>query len=371
LSTLIAYNRRIDGLRAAAVVLVILHHWLPGTSWINWTPNGQLGVDLFFVLSGYLITGILLRFRTVVESGRKSVGRALGDFYARRALRLFPLYYAVLALAALWPSQVTHVSIRSSWPWYVAFLQNSLLFTARRWDGFLSHFWSLAVEEQYYLVWGLAVLTLSRRTLLWLIGSGVAAAIALRTLGVLTSAGDVDSMSFWNILTPACFDGLGLGSLAAVAVHGDASPLLGKLKRWSWRLGVPCALFIATFRIAPPVWFAFGRTASSILALSVLFWALGDRPASWIGRFWEWKPVTELGRRSYGLYVFHNLVPFIWGTIGSIGSARLPGWPTWADIAFSGPRSRLLWPLVLVLLAFGSWRFFEGPINRLKDRFAP
>lgn len=370
MSTLLAYNRRIDGLRAVAVLLVVFHHWLPPSAWINWTPNGQLGVDLFFVLSGYLITGILLRFRRVVESGSKSVARALGDFYARRTLRLFPLYYAMLAVAAVWPAGVSGVSLRHSWPWYVAFLQNYKMFLDRAWDGFLSHFWSLAVEEQYYLLWGVAVLTLPRRVLPLLVGGGVAAALAVRLVGVLISTPDVMAMSFWNILTPACFDGLGIGSLAAWAQHGDPK-VSARLRRWSERLAIPCLLFIATYRFAPAVWYVGGRTAVAIVALRLLCWATASAPTHWLGRLLESTAVVELGKRSYGLYVFHNVVPFLWRSAGSILRTHVYAWPAWAEVPFAEGWNRLAWLVLLVLLAFGSWRFFEGPINRLKDRFAP
>ena len=368
--TLITYNRRIDGLRAIAVVLVVFHHWLSPAIWINWTPNGPLGVDLFFVLSGYLITGILLRFRRAVEAGAKSVWRALGDFYTRRALRLFPLYYAVLAAAAFWPQEASGVSIRSSWPWYVAFLQNYKMFADLRWDGFLSHFWTLGVEEQYYLLWGVAVLTLPRRVLLHVIGVGIVGALAVRTAGVVGSAGNVATMGFWSLLTPACFDGLGLGSLAALAQRGDGA-LARRMSLWSSRLAIPCVLFLATFRYAPAAWYACGRTTNAILALRLLYWAISPEPARLLGQVLESTPFVELGRRSYGLYVFHNLVPFLWQRFGIRLRGGAPLLPTWAEAAFLDEWQPIFWLALLILLAFGSWRFFEGPINRLKDRFAP
>jgi peptidoglycan/LPS O-acetylase OafA/YrhL len=357
-----------------AVLLVVFWHWFPQDGGINWTPNGALGVDLFFVLSGFLITSILLAFRAAVESGRKRAASALGDFYLRRGLRLFPLYYAVLIGAWLWPAGATGTAIRTDWPWYALFAQNLRSFETRVWDGFLSHFWSLAVEEQYYLLWGLAVLFVPRRLLPALAIAATASAIATRAIGVALAGGDLEAMSFWAILTPACFDGLGLGSLLALARDGSAagSRLNGALRAASRFALFPALLLICCYRLEPALWYLLGRTAVALLALRLLFWALDGAPASrGPGRWLEWEPIVGFGRRSYGLYVFHNLVPFL---LTSVTGAleRRSAFAVWLFAPLQHPAvERSAWALLLLALAYGSWRWFESPINSLKHRFAP
>ena len=139
--------RRFDGLRALAVLAVIQHHF--GIKAVNdvLAPGGP-AVQLFFVLSGYLITGILLDAREQADRGA-----ALTTFYIRRALRIFPAYYVALTLAAS-----LNVNVYDAWPWHAAYLSNVRIALDGKWPGPVSHFWSLSVEEQFYLLWPMIVL---------------------------------------------------------------------------------------------------------------------------------------------------------------------------------------------------------------------
>ena len=151
---------QLDALRALAFVGVAVSHWSPNFL-AGIVPWGT-GVQLFFVLSGFLITGILLRSRPA-DLGI-SMPTALRVFYVRRCLRIFPLYYGVLALCLLFAIG----PIATTWPWHVSYLSN--LFYARQGhaspveDPFL-HLWSLSVEEQFYLLWPLVALVANRRAL--------------------------------------------------------------------------------------------------------------------------------------------------------------------------------------------------------------
>jgi peptidoglycan/LPS O-acetylase OafA/YrhL len=164
----------LDGLRGVAILLVLLSHLtlysemstttLLDRAYQRATLAGWVGVDLFFVLSGFLITGILLDL--------KGSSRFFRTFYARRVLRIFPLYYAFLAifyiaLPQLLSSKDQVLRLLADQKWYWLYLQN--LQMAR--DGwpvpkYLAHFWSLAVEEQFYLIWPLGVLKYGRRGLI-------------------------------------------------------------------------------------------------------------------------------------------------------------------------------------------------------------
>jgi peptidoglycan/LPS O-acetylase OafA/YrhL len=197
------YMPQLDGLRALAVALVAYSHWIP-LKYQTFFGFGIAGVQLFFVLSGFLITGILLRCRELPE--RRN---ALRSFYARRFLRIFPLYYATLA--ACYVLGVN--SARSSIFWHLAYLSNFYFFNLGGWEGPLSHFWSLAVEEQFYLIWPAIVLFVPQRYLaasivgLWL--SGVASRAVLPAL--LPETRLIIALPNMN------FDALGLGAILAGA----------------------------------------------------------------------------------------------------------------------------------------------------------
>src|SRR6266478_475231 len=141
---------QLDGLRAVAVGSIMLFHFNPDSFIARCVPL-PLGIDLFFVLSGFLITGILLRGRPTPEF--------VVSFYFRRALRLFPLYYLVLGGLLL----ASH-EVRAAWDYYAFYGVNLWVAKNQRW-GVATHFWSLAVEEQFYLIWPLFVVLMSRRAL--------------------------------------------------------------------------------------------------------------------------------------------------------------------------------------------------------------
>jgi peptidoglycan/LPS O-acetylase OafA/YrhL len=211
----------LDGLRGLAVLAVIAFHLcaVPIASGAAWrlaggvASVGWLGVELFFVLSGCLITGILLDTR--------DGARPLATFWARRALRIAPLYFALLAVAfVLIPTLVpalrqSHPRFLDAAPWYATFLTNVALARSHGMAAFgTGHLWSLAIEEQFYLVWPLVVLRATPRALarvtLALFGLGVLARAALRLTGV------TDAYETY-VLTPTHLDGLLAGALLALA----------------------------------------------------------------------------------------------------------------------------------------------------------
>ena len=151
------YLRQLDALRTVAVTMVIATHWLPKatTFWFN----GGFGVKLFFVTSGFLITGILLNARKEAEQSGFQVTGVLRSFYTRRFLRIFPLFYATLALI-----YCLHVQAARDFIWWlVAYLGNIVIAYQGAWVDGIAHFWSLAVEEQFYLLFPLLLVFLGRR----------------------------------------------------------------------------------------------------------------------------------------------------------------------------------------------------------------
>lgn len=329
------YYPELDGVRALAALMVIFFHMgqmgirIPGPS-----SFGETGVDLFFVLSGFLITGILLR------SPARDWGE-VRNFYVRRSLRIFPLYYCYLALASLLGTTV-------AW-WYWGYLQNIPIALGAP-MGNIGHFWSLAVEEQFYLVWPFLVLFLPRRYLQPALWSMLAGTILCRI--VLVRLGHVEVY----YLTLTRLDGLAAGALLALhhsrGTLARARPLLlglgvTSLVLVAWQglrfhgAGLPVvqvtkfSLFACFYGSAVGLLLTAQRNVVTVL--------LASPPMRWLGRI------------SYGLYVFHPQV------------LRL----TFAYLAHLPMLVRAVAGLAATLaVTLASWHGFERPFLKLKDRLA-
>jgi peptidoglycan/LPS O-acetylase OafA/YrhL len=149
-----SYLPRLDTFRAIAALMIVYHHYFAEVMPIQ--LNTAQGVSFFFVLSGYLITNLLLH-----ETG--SAGEILGRFYIRRTFRIFPLYYFVLVIGLAFDVP----GFRSSLPWTALYLTNVDMILRNDWIGNASHLWTLAVEEQFYLLWPLALLASGRKVLIF------------------------------------------------------------------------------------------------------------------------------------------------------------------------------------------------------------
>jgi peptidoglycan/LPS O-acetylase OafA/YrhL len=344
------YRAQLDSLRAFAVFAVIVGHLASRAT--EAVPLGELGVRLFFVLSGFLITGILLRCRALIADGASSVS-VIGRFYARRLLRIAPAFYGLLAV--MWLAAIPE--LRDSLPWHVAYFSNIYFARLGQWHGATSHFWSLAVEEQFYLVWPMIVLFQPLRRMNAILAVVVVSAPLFRMLGLWNGWSPITTL----VLPFGAADSLALGALLASLSQTDtrARSQLTTIGRW---LGP--AAFVLT---ALPV---FHVTAGGILggALFATVWSLWfvwllDRAAGGfqgrLGALLEMRPIVYFGQISYGLYLFHNLAPRVVKWLWEV-AALTSDYPPNAFIGVGAPI------VVTILLASLSWRFYERPINRLK-----
>jgi peptidoglycan/LPS O-acetylase OafA/YrhL len=383
---------RLDGLRGLAIALVLLYHTThygyasgPFETALTLLPSlGWSGVDLFFVLSGFLITGILLRARESPTYYRA--------FYARRVLRIFPLYYATLAFFLLLVPRLdlfapahhlwTPGVERHAWPYWL-FLSN---FDAG-WTGVWRHHtlaitWSLAIEEHFYLLWPWLVRRLDARRLLAACAAIFAGAFALRVALTLGGAPPLAAYAW----TPCRLDALATG--AAIAVVAREPARLAALARAA-RLALPAALaaFLASFAWvrwaaapiaagAPPDAIAaqalgytthpwmrtVGYTLLCIVYGALLVWLIAAPTASRRVRLFEHRALCALGQYSYALYLFHYFVALL--TLEVLAPARHPDQFVTVQLAF--------WLLAIgasLLAARASWVLLEEPLLRLKRRF--
>jgi len=340
---------QLDGLRAVAVAAVAWSHW--ERAYQGGIPFGA-GVHLFFVLSGFLITGILLDIRALPDRAA-----AMRAFYIRRALRILPAFYLTLALA--WVADVPW--LRGSLPWHALYLSNVWIVKIGEWPGAISHLWSLAVEEQFYLVWPWLVVFAPRRWLTPAIAACVLAAPVFRWW--MADLGYRESML--AVLTPGCLDSLGMGALLAVsglasrtafsaANESDAPNTLAPAAL------VACLVWVLLWRVdaasgASLALVAVKQTVQAfVFAWIVMRAAIGFRGRT--GGVLSSAPIVYVGKISYGIYLAHGFVGDILATFG-VASASLPEPLRFAVL--SG---------VTVGVAAISWRLVESPINGLKRR---
>lgn len=349
------YKPQLDSFRFVAVFLVIVSHWLEG-SLINRIPNGFLGVTFFFVLSGFLISTNLLYYKQSVDGGKLSITGALGKFYFRRTLRIFPLYFLVLALLYLGNKSI----FQDNASWYFLYVPNFLILKEQQWPGMLSHFWSLGVEEQFYLVWPLLILVSPWHYLKYLFPGIIVLSVLAKLFFYFKSTG---FFSFYDVLPISCFDAFGIGAILALysVEKGTYELIPGKVFNWLLLSIVVLCIIIYNLNLS----FLFGVGISAVSGLIVLKACKGIN--GWIGRILNFPVIVYLGKISYGLYVYHNFMPWLLRCLNgsesalplSIRSFNMP----WTQIPYIDLITEFF---MLVVIAGLSWRFFEKPINNLK-----
>ena len=361
------YLVQLDGLRFIAVTLVMVDHWLGET---NIIPIGYFGVNMFFVLSGFLITRILITSKQRDQELKRGPAHSLKAFYIRRSLRIFPIYYiTILVLAA-----INFQAVRMSFWWLVTYTQNIWIVVHKTWLGAIDHLWSLAVEEQYYIFFPFLVLITPRRYLPHLLFGLIALAIGLRLIFYLNH-------SLWIyqfVLTPTCMDAFGMGGILAYLFVFNQDRF-NRLVRNNYLLWGSFLLLLVNVYFMEQFLLGTRRLTSDVLArffMSLFSAFMIGRAIVGFGQPMKWllqnKVTVYLGQISYGLYLFHNLVYNYYHTQPTYPTLRV--WNKAAalfPVLTSTPLLQLSYFYVLtVLVAAISWHFIEKPINSLKDKFS-
>jgi len=363
------YIKGLDGLRAFAFLLVFFFH-------AHFGYFGWVGVQLFFVLSGFLITGILLDMKRELPTAGYFI-----KFYGRRFLRIFPLYYLYLFLIAqlanyLFEHKIRRAYVSMFWdqlPYALVYAYNFFMATSKfvLTSQFVTHLWSLAVEEQFYIFWPLVVFLTPARHLkrVFLAAIGLAPLLRLAVLTFYQQApfeilGDADTAVY--ALPFSHLDAFAIGALLNLGVSISKAkaqflallvgfPLLGMLTdflstgQWNFNNGFGLPLLLPN--AYKPVW------GYSILNYLFMLLIYGVAREGWFVRVLEHAWMRYLGRISYGLYVYHYIILWLTTEVVFPELPPLPG----AAIAL---------PLT-ILVASVSFRFFEKPITDLKDRWFP
>jgi peptidoglycan/LPS O-acetylase OafA/YrhL len=335
----------LDGLRAVAVFTVILAH----SELASRVVPGDLGVSAFFVLSGFLITRLLLREYESTGTVSKK------QFYIRRTLRIFPAYYAFLLLSyaldaragQIWPAERVITAVTYTVNYFNAFNHHP--------STSIAHAWSLAVEEQFYLLWPVVFIGLAargRRAIV--IGLSVMGLGAVAWRSWLTLNAHVDVSYVYNAFDTR-FDNLAVGCLLAVIVDYERGVRAAQiLATRAWLPLVTLGMLLISRLALPDAYhYSIGFTIDALL-VAVLIVQLLQLYTSSLWSWIEWPAVRYLGTISYPMYLYHA-----WG--GSFGRL-LPG--HWQVGEF------LAGVVATVGLASGSYYFIERPFLKLKKRYA-
>lgn len=364
----------LDGVRGIAVLLVLMYDCLkldndgtPLTFAVRKLAScGWLGVDLFFVLSGFLITGILLETKGKVGYWK--------SFFIRRSVRIFPLYYfsllsvfvlipLVLASQGAWSDESPMAAVAKDQVWYWFYLPNWLFAVRQSWphERVLNHFWSLAVEEQFYLVWPIIVAALSRKNLVRLCVSLAVVALGLRFALLLGGSAPVASY----VMTVTRMDSLCVGAIVAVMLRNPV---------WYNRMASFLPVGFVTLGVVAlgidAVWplmltesfgaYSIGHTLFAVM-FACLIGSAATLPASHpASRGLALYPLRVLGKYSYAMYVFHR---FAYAIVSEFTTASSPefshGWALFG-----------LTLVVTLVMAKLSWLLLEQHFLALK-RYAP
>jgi len=359
----------LDGVRGLAILLVLVYHFTLGMAgqdlasrlFFRLTAAGWCGVDLFFVLSGFLITGIL-------HDAKESPHR-FRNFYARRALRIFPLYYATLTIIfALLPWIVgllgTFDDLEAARVWLWAYGTN--IHVALRGDWFpLSHFWSLAVEEHFYVFWPAIIIGCRRETAMRVCLGMILMALAVRTGLVIqgavlaaycSTACRMDALAMGGFIALAARGPTGLERLVPVARKVVLASVAVLLALAGWRFG----LFLHD-----PAIQIVGYSLLDVFFAASLVRIIAAPAASRLAILFDSFPLRCLGRYSYGLYVFNSI--FLLASERLFLMTRLVAW------SGSTIPGRLIYVFIgsfaTFVAAWLSWHLLEKHFLKLKSCF--
>jgi peptidoglycan/LPS O-acetylase OafA/YrhL len=351
------YYPGIDSLRAIAVLLVLFHHYF-NQKFARYFALGNFGVDVFFTISGFLITGILFSYKE-----KLTFAKALKVFYIRRILRIFPIYYLYIGVVIiLFHKEISHQLIL----WTALFAENFYLISGGKMEWVLVHFWSLAVEEQFYLVWPFLIFIVNRKYSKIFITIIIISSFIFSVLYTLFFK--VPYVDFMHPLS--CFLALAMGALVSYMnryekenlnffARNSLSFFIGSLLLWM--------LVLAFYDFGFHALFILLRLFASLATAFFIIRIIVKHESNWIDNIIHLPWLQYIGRISYGIYVYHLIVKILLDPL-------LSKWVNSLTSEKNLLRNNLyvitlpLYTIITIGIASLSFTFFESKINKLKNR---
>ncbi|MCW8924738.1 MAG: acyltransferase [Xanthomonadales bacterium] len=340
------YMPQLDGLRALSVIAVMYTHFLKEKYWLFDVYWGGIGVRCFFVLSGFLITGILLRENARIDHRSGSRLTLIRQFYIRRYLRLTPVFIATLLLAAI----INIPNTRETFWWHVIYLSNFNFAISNSWQGAVSHFWTLAVEEQFYLIWPFFILLIPVKALIRVICLIIPLVLVYRLTAHSLGANDI---LVW-VMLPDSMDALCSGALVAILVRYCGLKSTQKASLVVAGICLTFWIYLQVFDLSGYLHsLNLGATAIAVFFAWLILHA-SEGHSGVLGRVLTLPALTFIGKISYGIYVLHNFVFYV--------------------LVFHMPNFKSLNPVLMAVLgglatmtiASLSWFLLEKPINNFR-----
>jgi peptidoglycan/LPS O-acetylase OafA/YrhL len=350
MSKRLTYLPKLDALRAIAALMVLFVHYLQFKNVFSYGGNG---VQIFFVISGFLITGILLAQK---NDSIYPKSKLIGSFIIKRALRLFPVYFLfLLFLYALSLKGGLWLGEKSDMWHYFTYTQNFLFMKKVVPSPLLFHTWSLAVEEQFYLIWPFIIFLIPRKAelpvLLFVFFSGILAKIYF--LNFFPCEGTIKGLTLIH------FDTLGAGALLAYCIHYEKTKFLSFWDRFGdliFGIGFVSSVSLTAAGVND----SFFLPLSITIMASALVYICAHKKKSILDPLLNIRALASIGKISYGLYLFHKPVPFFFTYLYSkTGLAPIHNWIVLLIIYLT----------IALMIAALSFRFIEKPILKLKEKF--
>lgn len=312
---------------------------------------GFIGVDFFFVISGFLISYQLLDLNNSIQAKKVSPFKAIGNFIVRRGLRIFPLYYTILILVTLFNKG----EIREAFFHNLTYTTNFYFIKVQSWSSTFSHFWSLSVEEHFYLIWPILLLFVKRRMMLFIMLGIAIFSLAFRYFSFTTT---YDYFSVY-IHTLSCLDLFMMGAILAYFLYHYKDQFLNFFSRKSVKFFILAGFTLTYLSILlypnenVYVW-VFFRTGFGLFCAGLIgLLVIGFKGI--VGRIFEHRWLILGGKLSYAIYLLHNFVP---GILLEIKKLELP-----TAVEF------LIYFVATVLLSMLVHKVIEKPARRLGQRF--
>jgi peptidoglycan/LPS O-acetylase OafA/YrhL len=356
------YQPQLSGLRFCAVLFVVVYHFSNSLTHLKYVYDLGVFIVFFFVLSSYLITRILLRAKKKAVSNGFSKWKVAFAFLTRRTLRIFPAYYVYLCILLLFP--IEGMEIRQHLGMYFFYLSNVLLYITKTWGPFTVHLWTLAVEEQFYLVWPWIILFIADKHLPKVFIAMIFAGILFRVISVTYMTDQNIEIFPMLVLAPACIDCFAAGAL--LAYYHNRGVVKNYWMKWLLIGIIPVWLFLILTHHRR-TFIGMDRVFVSLFAVTII--DIANRGYTGITKkFLENSVVQYLSKISYSIYLYHLIVAVFFWKIFAAAQHYFSGYDLTAIGKLADSPYTSFW--IYMLLAIGcasiSWYCLEQPFNNLK-----